>query len=94
MKYAAAALRVERAGDGGLSLAVQASGAERVFEPAAVVVATSAPEAVLFTAPALVAAERDGLAEVRYQPALSLALGLRRPFFPHPQYIQLPHSEE
>jgi len=93
VKYAAAALRVERAGDGGLSLAVQASGAERVFEPAAVVVATSAPEAARLTAPALVAAERDGLAEVRYQPALSLALGLRRPFFPHPQYVQLPHSE-
>jgi protoporphyrinogen oxidase len=86
-------LRVERGSDGGLALAVQVGGATRVFEPDAVVVATSAPEAARLTAPALVAAERDGLAEVRYQPALSLAVGLRRPFFPHPQHIQLPHAE-
>jgi protoporphyrinogen oxidase len=92
--YAAAVLRVERGGDGGLALAVRISGTERVFEPAAVVVATSAPEAALLAAPVLVAAERDGLAEVRYQPALSLAVGLRRSLFSHPQYIQLPHTEQ
>jgi oxygen-dependent protoporphyrinogen oxidase len=93
VKYGAEALRVERRPDGGVALAVQVGGVERVFEPDAVVVATSAPEAARLTAPALVAAERDGLAEVRYQPALSLAVALRRPFFPHPQHIQVPHTE-
>jgi oxygen-dependent protoporphyrinogen oxidase len=93
VKYGAEALRVERRPGGGIALAVQVGGVERVFEPDAVVVATSAPEAARLTAPALVAAERDGLAEVRYQPALSLAVALRRPFFPHPQHIQVPHTE-
>jgi protoporphyrinogen oxidase len=92
VKCGSAALRVERGREGGLALSVQAGGATRVFEPEAVVVATSAPEAARLAAPVLVAAERDGLAEVRYQPALCLAVGLRRPFFPHPQHIQLPHS--
>jgi oxygen-dependent protoporphyrinogen oxidase len=93
VKYGAEALRVERRADGGVALAVQVGGAKRVLEPDAVVVATSAPEAARLAAPVLVAAERDGLAEVRYQPALSLAVGLRRPFFPHPQHIQVPHTE-
>jgi predicted NAD/FAD-dependent oxidoreductase len=38
-------------------------------------------------------AERDAFAKVRYTPALSLAVALRRPFYPHPQYIQFPRSE-
>jgi protoporphyrinogen oxidase len=93
VKYGTEALRVERRTDGGIALTLQAGGARRVLEPDAVVVATSAPEAARLTAPVLVAAERAGLAAVRYQPALSLAVGLRRPFFPHPHHIQVPHSE-
>jgi protoporphyrinogen oxidase len=93
VKYGAEVLRVERRPDGGVALAVQVGASERVFEPDAVVVATSALEAARLAAPVLVAAERDDLASVRYQPALSLAVGLRRPFFPHPQHIQVPHTE-
>ena len=84
---------VECRGDGGIALRVRGPEAERAARPDAVVVATSAPDAALIAAPALVAAERDGLAAVRYQPALSLAVGLRRPFFSHARHIHVPHTE-
>jgi protoporphyrinogen oxidase len=66
---------------------------QRSLAPDAVVIATSAGEAARIAAPSLVTAEREGFAEVRYQPAISLAVCLRRPFYPHPQHIQLPHCE-
>jgi protoporphyrinogen oxidase len=93
VEYGVEGVGIEPRSDAGLALTVKGARGERVLEPAAVVVATSAPEAARLTAPALVAAERDGLAAVRYQPALSLAVGLRRPFYPHPQQIQVPHTE-
>lgn len=92
VKYGVEALRIDPRADGRLALAVRAGGAERVILADAVVVATPAPDAARLAAPVLVAAEREGLGAVRYQSALSLALGLRRPFHPHPQHIQLPHG--
>jgi protoporphyrinogen oxidase len=87
------AARIERRADGGLALAVSRDGAERVLTPDAVVVATSAADAARLAAPVLVTAERDGLAAVRYRPAVSLAVGMRRPFFSQPQHIRIPRTE-
>jgi len=93
VEYGTEALGIAHRDDGTLALSVNGPGAERVLAPDAIVVATSAIEAARLAAPALAAAERDALAAVRYQPALSLAVALRRPFFPHPQHIQVPHTE-
>jgi protoporphyrinogen oxidase len=89
VSYGSEVLAVERRGGGGMALRVIAPTKERVFAPDAVVVATSASDAARLADPALVAAERDGLAAVRYQPALRLAVALRRPFASHPQHIQV-----
>jgi protoporphyrinogen oxidase len=91
--YGAEVDRIESASAGRISLDVKAGTRERSFSPDAVVVATSAPEAMRIASPSLVTAERESLAEVRYRPAISLAVGLRRPFHPHPQHIQVPHPE-
>jgi oxygen-dependent protoporphyrinogen oxidase len=93
VQYGAEVRAVECRGDGGIALRVRGPEAERATLPDAVVVATSAPDAALLAAAALVAAERDHLAAVRYQPALSLAVGLRRPFFSHARHIHVPHTE-
>lgn len=67
---------------------------EGEFVPDAVVVATSAVDASRIAAPSLVTAERNGLDAVRYQRAISLAVGLRRAFFAHPQHILVPHGAD
>jgi protoporphyrinogen oxidase len=72
--------------------AVMADG--RAFECEAVVVATDAVDAARIAAPILSTAECDGLARVRYAPALVLAAGLRRPFTPHPMEIFCSAREE
>jgi len=56
----------------------------------AVVVATAAGEAARIASSALSTAERDVLSTMRYQPEISLAVGLRRPLATRPQRIQLP----
>jgi oxygen-dependent protoporphyrinogen oxidase len=91
VRYGIEARRVARRADGGLSLTVGSRAAQQVVEPDAVVLATSAGEAARSAASALVTAERDALAAVRYQPAVSLAVALRRPFYPHTHHIQLAH---
>jgi protoporphyrinogen oxidase len=93
VRYGIEARRIEWRAHGGLSLTVGARAAEQVVEPDAIVLATSATEAARLASPALVTAERDVLAAVRYQPAVSLAVALRRPFAPHTQNIQLAHSD-
>jgi protoporphyrinogen oxidase len=87
------ASRIERRADGGLALAVSDGGAERVLTPDAVVVATSAADAACLADPVLVTAEREALAGVRYRPAISVAVGMRRPFSSQPQHIRIPHTE-
>jgi protoporphyrinogen oxidase len=91
--YRAEVESVECAKDGRVSLAVTGGSRRQSYSLDAVVVATSACDAARVAAPSLVTAEREGLAEVDYQPAVSLSVGLRRPFYPHPQHIQLPHGE-
>ena len=93
VRYGIEARRVAWRPDGGLSLTVGSRSAEQVVEPDAVVLATSAADAARLAAPALVTAERDALEAVRYQPAVSLAVALRRPFYPHTQQIQLAHVD-
>jgi oxygen-dependent protoporphyrinogen oxidase len=56
----------------------------------AVVLATSAPSAARIADAALTLAERDAFAKVRYLPALTLVVALRRSFSSHPQFIQFP----
>jgi oxygen-dependent protoporphyrinogen oxidase len=90
--YRAEVDRIDSAAGGQISLDVKAGTRARSFTPDAVVVATSAPEALRIAAPSLVSAERESLADVRYRPAISLAVGLRRPFHPHPQHIHVPHG--
>lgn len=91
--YRAEVERIECGAGGRITFDVRGGKRARSFSPDAVVVSTSAPEAVRIAAPSLVTAEREGLGEVRYRSAISLAVGLRRPFYPHPQHIQLPHGE-
>jgi len=93
VRYGIEVRRIERRRDGGLSVTVGARHAQQVVEPDAVVVATSATDAVRLAGPALVTAERDVLAGVRYHPAVSLAVALRRPLHPHLQQIQLAHVD-
>jgi len=59
----------------------------------AVVVATSAPDAARISRGMLSLAERDAFEKVRYVPALTLAVALRRPFSAHPEFVQFPHVE-
>lgn len=74
--------------DGGWVVAVKDSKNRREHPFAAVVVTTSAGDAARIAAPSITTAERESLASVRYQPEISLAVGLRRPLFSHPQFIQ------
>jgi protoporphyrinogen oxidase len=84
---------IESQRGGGVRVALRDREREGSEEVDAVVVATSASEAAVLARSELSLAERDAFAKVRYRPALSLAVALRRPFFSHPQYIQFPHSE-
>jgi protoporphyrinogen oxidase len=72
---------------GGMLIRVEDGRRARDLTPDAVVLATSAADACRIAAPSLVSAERDGLGFVKYQRAISLAVGLRRAFFSHPQHI-------
>jgi len=85
--------RIESRRGGGIRISVRDRDRERSEDADAVVVATSASEAAMLAGLELSLAERDAFAKVRYTPALSLAIALRRPFYSHPQYIQFPHSE-
>jgi protoporphyrinogen oxidase len=60
----------------------------------AVVIATNAADAARIAAPGLATAEREGLAMVRYQLEIRLAVGLRRPLFSHPQFVQPAPDED
>jgi oxygen-dependent protoporphyrinogen oxidase len=91
--YRAEVERIESGPAGRISFDVNGGTRALSFSPDAVVVATSAPEARRIAAPSLVTAESESLADVRYHSAISLAVGLRRPFHSHPQHIQLPHGE-
>jgi oxygen-dependent protoporphyrinogen oxidase len=88
------ATRIESRPGGGVRVVVRDRDRERREDADAVVVATSASEAATLAGLELSLAERDAFAKVRYTPALSLAIALRRPFYAHPQYIQFPRSEE
>ncbi len=60
----------------------------------AVVLATSAPVAARVANAALTLPERDAFAKVRYLPALTLVVALRRAFSSHPQFIQFPADSQ
>jgi protoporphyrinogen oxidase len=60
----------------------------------AVVLATSAPVAARIADSELTLAERDAFEKVRYLPALTLVVALRRPFSSHPQFIQFPSDRQ
>ncbi len=91
--YEVEALRLERLPGGSLLTTLGGRERERLLETDAVVVATSAPDALRLAEPVLTSAERDFLAGVRYAPSLALAAGLRRPLHAHPLRIHVPRSE-
>jgi len=93
VKTGAEVISIERAA-GGMSVHVGRGGKQRSFAADAVVVATSAVDASRIAAPSLATAERNGLDSVKYQRAISLAVGLRRAFFSHPQHIVVPHGAD
>lgn len=86
-------MRIETRRGGRFRLALRTGDRESNADADAVVVATSAPEAARLAGAALTLAERDSLEKVSYTPSLSLAVGLRRWFSSHPQYIQFSHAE-
>jgi protoporphyrinogen oxidase len=59
----------------------------------AAILAVPAAEAARIAGPLLTPAERDGLAAVRYAPAVTVVAGLRRPLAPHPRQILVPNTE-
>jgi len=73
---------------GGWVVAARDSKSRRESTFDAVVVTSSAGDAARVAAPALTTAESESLTAVRYQTEISLAVGLRRPLFSHPQFIQ------
>jgi oxygen-dependent protoporphyrinogen oxidase len=75
---------------GGLRVSLRGGEALRAD---AVVVATPAPEALRLAAPLLTAAERDGLAAVRYWPSIGLAASLCRTVGARPRHVLVPHAE-
>ena len=92
-RYGAQVTRIEGRAGGGVRLALRAGGRDRDLDVDAAVVATRAPDAARLAAPVLTSAELRALAGVRYAPALSLTVGLRRPFAPYPLRIQVPRAE-
>ena len=84
---------IERPAAGGLRVLVRERGQERALEADAVVLAIGAPEAARVAGSLLGSGEREGLARVRYAPALAFVLGLRRALHSHPQCIAIPRCE-
>ncbi len=91
VQFDAPVVRIETSTGGGLHALLHDN---RAFEADAIVVATDAHEAARMTAAVLSGAERDGLARIRYAPSISLAIGLRRPFSPHPMEIHHAPSDD
>jgi oxygen-dependent protoporphyrinogen oxidase len=87
------ATSIERFAAGGLRVVARERGHERTLEADAVVLAIGAPEAARIAESLLGSGEREGLARVRYAPALAFVLGLRRALHSHPQCISIPRSE-
>jgi protoporphyrinogen oxidase len=84
---------LEPAPAGGVRVHYTQEGRERTLEAHAVVLATPPSEAVRIAGGLLEAAERDALLGVRYQPALAVAVALRRPLGPHAELVRVPAAE-
>ena len=93
VRRGAEACEVAARGPGGVLVRFREEEAEGTMGADAALVATPAPVAAALARASLVPAERDFLAGVAYEPALTLEVALGDPLVPRFQRIRVPRSE-
>jgi protoporphyrinogen oxidase len=91
--YETEVTKVEPGPDGVPLVSYRREGRERLVEAAAVVLAVPPADAARISPASLTTGECEVLAEVRHDPAITLAVATCRPLAPRPVEIRVPHVE-